>query len=441
MNCSTQISGTAVDSAGLHTYTCCQGDLCNTLPGLQLAQEIGGPDAEAERPSCARSYVPWQFSLGLESWNANATVLPHLQIRDAIGNRFEASLNATKASDLGGQVETVQNDLRSKWTLGVQPPTAEDYIFTRDPSPPGCYRITGFIKSGFCGPRSTITSEGDPPLYELTGEVDFGGKYEIQACAGSKTEALAIGNDFAVSGRHITYMNCFEAMKSSSLENDCLQMRGRYNIAHLTRTRRSLLPDCCANYVHQEEEIRKRCRCRNRESEDPVCQEICCCEDALTALDTDACRILNQFIEINHELEKHVNRQCCATRMMSQCAGSDGQCSDAEYDSGKLESLNVVPMCCQYCYDFYDEICSYEGFQNGARVFVQMKTKTNLPLLEELCKQRGCRDTYPCSYEGFSRAALTATPMPDVAIVLAVGVSLVLSLAPPSRDPQYALSE
>jgi len=405
VNCSNDREGDSIDNTGLHTYSCCNFDLCNTLPGLQLAVEVGSEQrAEALRPACPRSYVPWQFSLGDQTWRTNNTALPHLDFADAIENRFQANENATKVADLRGKVETVTDDLRSKWTAGVQPPTANQYIYTRDPSPPGCYRVSGFIQTGFCGPRQELRKDGEPPLYSLTGEQSFGGKYEINTCAGSKTEALAIGDDFSSSGKHLTFIECFESLTSASMDRDCSRMRGSYNVGRLARNRRRLLPDCCANYVHQTEETRKDCLCASTRPDNPVCQEICCCEDALTFLETDACRVLYEFIEINNELEEHVNRQCCSTRMMSQCKGSQGHCEDDEYDSGFLESLHSAPMCCEYCYDFYDQVCSYVGIQNGAEVFIQMKTRTNRPLLEEVCASKGCRNDYPCTFEGASSA-------------------------------------
>ncbi len=52
-------------------------------------------------------------------------------------------------------------------------------------------------------------------MYSLTGRESFGGKYEMRTCAGSKTEALAIGDDFSSSGRAITYVECFESLQAS----------------------------------------------------------------------------------------------------------------------------------------------------------------------------------------------------------------------------------
>ena len=59
----------------------------------------------------------------------------------------------------------------------------------------------------------------------------------------------------------------------------------------------------------------------------------------------------------------------------------------------------VYPMCCDYCYDVYNERCSFmsqplivDGEERVPSTKISMKSKTYFPKLEELCKNKlNCR--------------------------------------------------
>lgn len=104
------------------------------------------------------------------------------------------------------------------------------------------------LQTGFCGPRQELRKDGEPPLYSLTGEQSFGGKYEINTCAGSKTEALAIGDDFSSSGKHLTFIECFESLTSASAPRALflfLLLALFLSLAHPQTSTRYLPPSLC----------------------------------------------------------------------------------------------------------------------------------------------------------------------------------------------------
>lgn len=59
------------------------------------------------------------------------------------------------------------------------------------------------------------------------------------------------------------------------------------------------------------------------------------------------------------ELETAAQQQCCRNRIFDQCHERN-DCRDTESETGYITGLHALPMCCSFCEDFYDSICTYE---------------------------------------------------------------------------------
>ena len=126
-NCtSVDIERPGVDLIGEHTYSCCKTDKCNTkqlrLPELEQLVNV-----MLERPQC-QMWVPRDYEVNLKALY-------------------------TKAEELDSGFTLDRSDQRTKWTVGIQPPTASQFLTARDTSSPSCYTVNGQITQGFCGVR------------------------------------------------------------------------------------------------------------------------------------------------------------------------------------------------------------------------------------------------------------------------------------------------
>jgi hypothetical protein len=64
-------------------------------------------------------------------------------------------------------------------------------------------------QEGFCGPQYMYNDKAEKVLDNLGDHArSFDGRYRAKMCLGSKTEALSIGNDFAIVSQQITLEQC-----------------------------------------------------------------------------------------------------------------------------------------------------------------------------------------------------------------------------------------
>jgi hypothetical protein len=125
-NCSTlNVDRTNRDTIGEYVYSCCAMDRCNKKQ-VKLAPEVFANPVLA-RPEC-------------DQWK------PRDYDQRGAGN-------ATLAKDLKQTYDSSRKDQRSNWTLNVQPPTANRWLYSQDTSIPDCYTVSGLISKGFCGVR------------------------------------------------------------------------------------------------------------------------------------------------------------------------------------------------------------------------------------------------------------------------------------------------
>lgn len=373
-----------VDLTGEHTYSCCNTDKCNTkelrLPDIAIATNF-----QVVRPQC-EAWMPKNYDLNEKDY-------------------------ATKASDVKQGFVKENADQRSQWSLGVQPPTASSWLFTRDTSSPTCYIVAGQIRSGFCGVRYNMESDGNKAKDQF-GDLDvtFEGKYYNSYCGGSRSEKLALADDFTLVNRDLDREKCMSMLLESTLKSDCESIGGQFNLDVFVRRRRNLLPDCCVGYIEVRAKDRLVCDCTADGSITltGACAQVCCCEEAIMGkVPEDRCRVVEQYIDLTKELELVLRDQCCFTRMLSQCQTAE-HCNDAVSDVGRVASLSSFPMCCNECEDYYDQICSYNMMlptgEEGARI--RMKSAVLGAGLLDLCQRKLCRTQYPCSFTRHASGAL-----------------------------------
>jgi len=286
----------------------------------------------------------------------------------------------------------------SSWTFGVPPPTLRNYLTAQDSSSPGCLYVGGIIQKGFCTTSSGVSA-----------------KYFGSVCAGKKTQAGAYSWDFVVSTEELTYKKCFEYLDTSPFESHCGEVSGRYGFSYSLRQRRALLPDCCEGYIRSDTAVRSRCDCQNLFQE-PECSDICCCSLALQNLASDSrCPALQTFINHTSQIEEYAHRDCCTRRLISQCQ-QDSDCANSTNPPVDfINELNIFPLCCSYCMDIYNTMCSFQSIGVAGPWTYSVKDSNNDGLLN-LCISMGCRNDYPCSYTG--KGAQGANAVREVIIVL-----------------------
>jgi len=368
---------TGSDLVGDYSFTCCSDeDLCN----FNQVAAAAPPPAAVGRPDCGISaFIP-------KPW------------KDYTGG-------PTKIAELSGFLEKMDDpvDLRSKWTFGVQPPGIDSFILTRDTSSPQCYQANSFVAEGFCGQR-TVYNENAEAVLDQFGDptLEFDGKFKTSMCLGSKTEALALGNDFSLATKQATYEECQSNLQASQFAQECTQIEGTYNVRRILDERREILPDCCMVYIHMHPTERRACKCDAAGIIlTPDCLRVCCCENALLkTLVNIRCPYLGSFIKLSLELEAAVERQCCPNRIYNQCH-SRADCVDRDSASGFIEGLLLMPMCCDYCEDFYDSICSFPVPQDGGFAVISMKSESRIKGLKALCAAKGCLSKPPCAFAPF----------------------------------------
>jgi len=279
---------------------------------------------------------------------------------------------------------------------------------------PDCRVVSGMLGQGlFCGASSS-----------------FDGKYNVRACLGHQTDSERARASFEQSAKYWTYDTCLQMLLESPLKSECEQIGGKYGVVETLAARRAILPDCCISLADTSNGT---CDCSSL-TPSTSCANSCCCERAIkqslpkgSASTQAAARkeLTASFLDQHTSLVDRVHKECCGTRLLSQCS-SQNDCTSLDQPTGRIETYTAFPLCCDYCLHFYDDRCGYAITDDRGMPSKQsMLDDAHRAITRAHCEtQKFCSYTMPCLSRAPPRALGSA---PCVALLL---VAALLALAP-----------